>query len=229
MKKRLYHIIYRTLGILLVAMGMAITAGAQKSVTWIEAEQCDTTEFSVVDWPGDRYTWDIYRDSTVNFATTNGDVTPVPYFVNGMYQGSTVKVVGLQPGRYFLRVMVWDEVSCTNNLIVFGLDVIYNPPYAELYGDTACYGEPTTMKIVFTGTGPWNLTYTFGNGTTHLNLNGVTTPEVTVSIPPLPVGPTEFWILEVSDQCTVNNQIVERTKVIILPKPSNSRIYTSSP
>ena len=64
---------YRTLGTILVALTVA-TAAAQKPVQLIEVEKCETMEFSVVDWPGDRYTWDLYRDSTVNYAKAKGDV-----------------------------------------------------------------------------------------------------------------------------------------------------------
>ena len=110
--------------------------------------------------------------------------------------------------------------------MVFGLDVISNPPYAELYADTVCYGEPTTIRIVFTGTGPWSTKLYYGDGTTYVNLNGIAEPKYSVSIPPLPVDkPTEFWIMEVSDQCTVNGEIMERTTAIIMPKPRNSQIY----
>jgi hypothetical protein len=209
---------------------MSFSAMAQKAVPYYEISQCDTLELSVVEWPGDRYTWDLYVDSTVNFATQNGDITPVPYFVNDMYEGSTVQITGLTVGRYFARVMVWDEQNCTNNLMVFMFDIFEQKPYAELYGDSVCYGEPVKMKIVFTGTGPWEVIYTYGDGTTHLNLNGdigEKEKEFTPPIVALPVGPTEFWILEVKDQCTVNNEIVDKTVVHIYPRPRSSRIYVS--
>lgn len=213
---------------LLLLLLPAITTLAQKPVPYYELPQCDTLELSVVDWPGDRYTWDIYSDPSVNFATEKGDIGPVPFFVNDMYQGSTVQITGLPTGRYYARVMVWDEVQCTNNLMVFMFDVIEQLPYAELYGDSVCYGEPVKLRVVFTGTGPWDLIYTYGDGTVHLNINTDKTEyEFTPEIPALPVGPTEFFILQVTDQCTVNDQIVEKAVVHIYPRPSTSRIYVS--
>jgi hypothetical protein len=211
-------------------MLLSFSAMAQKAVPYYEVEQCDTIEFSVVDIPGlptDRYTWDLYRDSTVNFATEQGDVGPVPYFVNDMYQGSTVQVTGLEAGRYFLRVMIWNEEVCTNNLMVFMFDVTEHVPYAVLYADSVCYGEPTMLKVVFTGTGPWGAVVTYSDGTVALNLNGETENEVTRSIPPLPVGQTVFHIVQVSDKCTVNDQIVEKAVAHIYPRPRSSRIYVS--
>jgi len=205
------------------------TASAQKPVSYFQVDQCDTIELSVVDWPGDRYTWDIYRDSTVNFAKTNGDVTPVPYFVNGMYEGSTVQVVNLEAGRYFLRIMVWDDVMCTNNLLVFMLDVLENLPEAFLEGDSVCIGETAKVKVVLTGMGPWDVTYTYGDGTNVVNLNGVTESEFTVPMPMLPEGKTDVWVMEVVEDngvCRiVNSTPSQKVGVLIYPKPTNSKIY----
>lgn len=232
MKQRLPHINYRIPGILLAVLVMAFSALAQKEVTHIIAEECETIEFSVVEWPGDRYTWDLYADSSGNFAINKGDLEPVVYFEKGMYEGKTVRVLNLMPGSYFLRVMVWDEVPCTNNLLVFKLTILEHHPYAELYGDSLCYGEPIVLKIVFSGPGPWKLIYTYGDGTDHVNLNNdewiyENEFEFTPIIPPLPVGATDFWILQVTDQCKVEDQIVDKEVVRIFPKPSTSRIYVS--
>ena len=49
-----------TLGILLVVLAMG-NAMAQKPVPYFEVNHCDTLELGVVEWPGDRYTWDVYH------------------------------------------------------------------------------------------------------------------------------------------------------------------------
>lgn len=219
--------IRRTPGILLVLLTMA-TAMAQKPVQHIEVEQCETIEFSVVNWPGDRYTWDLYNKldwSYVNFAKQNGNVDPAGYFDKGMYQGSTVSVNWLDTGRYFLRVMVWDEVNCTNNLLVFSVDVLEHQLSAQVIADSACYGEPVVFKIILTGSGPWDLKYTYGNGTAVLNLNGVSEPEQTVSLPPLPAGQFDVWVTEIIDQCSQNLMPSDKGRIVIFPKPGNSKIY----
>lgn len=232
MKQRLIHIIFRLPGILLAVLGMSVTVVAQKPITHIIAEECEQIELSVVEWPGDRYTWDIYADSTTNFAQFKGDMDPALYFQKGMYEGATVTVENLPVGRYFVRVMVWDEVNCTNNLLVFMLDILEHIPYAELIGDSLCYGEPLKLKIVFSGPGPWKAIYTYGDGTDHINLNNdewiyESEYEFTPLIPPLPVGDTEFWILQVTDQCKVGDQVVDKQVVRIYPRPTNSKIYVS--
>ncbi len=227
MKQLFYNMIYRTLGILLVVLTVA-TAMAQKHISHIEVEQCETFEFSVVDWPGDRYTWDLYTElqwDSVNFATQKGNVEPGVYFEKGMYEGSTVRVNWLDPGKYFLRVMVWDEVGCTNNLLVFSVDVLEHKPEATVVGDSLCYGDPVVFKIVLTGMGPWDLKYTYGDGSASINLNGVVEPEQTVKLPPLPVGTTEVWVQEIIDQCSSNLIPSDRGRIVIFPKPVNSKIY----
>lgn len=215
------------LGILLVILTVA-PAMAQKPVQHIEVDQCESIEFSVVEWPGDRYTWDLYTElewDTVNFAQQNGNVPPVPFFDKGMYQGSTVTVNWLEPGRYFLRVMVYDEQTCTNNLLVFSVNVNEHKPEATVEGSEACYGDPVVFKIILTGMGPWDLTYTYGDGTAVVNLNGVMEPEQTVTLPPLPTGIFDVWVKTIIDQCTENLIPSEKGRVVIFPKPTNSKIY----
>ncbi len=228
MKHALLHIMYRTLGTFLVALTVA-TAAAQKPVQLIEVEKCETMEFSVVDWPGDRYTWDLYRDSTINYAKTKGDVDPASYFEKGMYQGSTVQVHWLDTGRYFLRVMVWNEIECTNNLILFRINVTEVIPMAEVYGDSTCVGDQSFVRIVFSGHGPWDFKYSYSsdaNGNTVQSVNFHTeSEELTIPMPPLPVGLTEVWVDEIITQCTINLIPSDRGRIMIYPKPAQSKIY----
>jgi len=218
-------------GLLLLLLFLTVaTAIAQKPLLYFEVEKCETLEFSVHNIPGDRYTWDIYRDSTVNFATEKGDVDPVTYFENSHYEGSTVRVNWLDAGRYFVRLMVWDEVNCTNNLLVYLVDVRETPLMAEITGDSLCFGDLALVKIVLTGRGPYDLTYTYvsnGNGANEVNVNlvGLVEEEFTVALPPLPVGITEVWVQQIIDECTENLVPSEKARVVIFPKPVQSRIY----
>ncbi|MBK6281829.1 MAG: hypothetical protein IPF54_03425 [Draconibacterium sp.] len=226
MKRTLLHIMYRTLGTLLVALTVS-KATAQIPVQHVEAYQCETIEFSVVNWPGDRYTWDLFSDQDwlkVNFATEKGNVDPALYFEKGMYEGSNVHVNWLENGLYFLRVMVWDETTCSNDLLVFKVDVLEHELNATLQGDSVCYGELAVFKIILTGMGPWDLKYTFGDGTATLNLNGITEPKQTVYLPPLPAGQFDVWVTEIIDQCSQNLIPSEKARIVIYPKPANSQI-----
>ena len=231
MKQLIYHIMRRIPGILLAVLAVA-SAVAQKPVMHIVVSRHDTIQFSVVDWPGDRYTWDIYDDPTVNFALENDRLDPALYFVNGMYEGHSVQVTNLPAGFYFVRVMVWDEENCTNNLLVYSIEVL-EVPEADLYGDEACFGDPTFLRVVLTGVGPWDIIYTDGMEDKSVNLIGQPGEEQEIRIHPRPMDPTdemiirEYWINYIKDHGTggENFEESERAKIIIYPLPSNSRIY----
>lgn len=228
MKQLSYHIIRISLGIFLVLFTVA-NAKAQRPVPSIEVTQCGTIQFMVDEMPGDEYTWDLFQDSLGNFAVNNGDMDADIYFEEGMDRGAIVRVNNLPIGSYFLRIMAWDEISCTNNLMLFRMDVI-EPPPPIMYGDSLCIDDVPVINIVFSGTGPWDFEYTYGEGVNAVNLMGHTDdPEVAVPIlTPLTVGTHKIWIMEVNDACEVNSYEEDRaprTGIVIYPKPTKSKIY----
>lgn len=232
MKKLIYHIIRLAL-VLIPAMLTVAPAMAQKPVQHIVVNQHDTIEFSVQYWPGDDYTWDIYDDPSLNFALENDRLDPALYFVNGDYRGSTVYVTNLPPGMYYLRVMVWDEVNCTNNLLLFTLEVLAVPD-ADLYGMEACFGDPTYLQVVFTGVGPeWDIIVTDGMVDHAVNLNGDPGEVMDIEIPMLNMTPAdkiiikEMWITYIKDHGTGGENFApsDSAKIIVYPIPSNSKIY----
>lgn len=207
----------------------------ENTTAQIVVDQCDTMVFSVVSRPSideSHFIWGIYEasDSPTDVLDPAGTIGPVPYFVNDQYAGRTVKVTGLDPGKYYVRIHVWDEVSCTDNIEMHLMEVIETPPLAEIFGDSLCEGLVPIIRIVFTGLGPWDVRYTYGNESNEVNLMGIVEPELTIPIMyPLPVGETEFWIMEVVENngvCrVVNSTDSEKAKVVIFPKPVNSPIY----
>lgn len=234
MKKLIHHIIYSALGIFLVVLTVA-NAGAQ-----IVVEECDTMEFSVVSRPNipeTHFVWGIYEasDTPTDVLDPAGTLDPALYFVDGMYasgEGSTVKVTNLPPGSYYVRIHVWDEVSCTDNVEMYVMEVLEKEIDFELVADSVCIGDPTTVRIIFSGVGPYIIHYTIGDQVTPsvFNLNGeVVGPEISIPITELlPEGETSFWIMEVSDDCKVQSYEVDerpRTGIMIYPKPEQSRIY----
>lgn len=211
----------------MVLLAVAMSAMAQKPIVHIEVNQCETIEFSVQEMAGDRYVWGIFSDSESNFAHDDNLWEPVPYFENGMYEGSTVTVNGLDPGRYFVRIMVWDETNCTNNLLIYMLDILKELPTATVEDAEACIGEPTFVKIVLTGKGPWDVVYTVNDEVFAVNLPGIVDPKHTISLPALPKGEHKLWIMEVTDACSVNSYEVDPPtgRIVIYPKPVSSKIY----
>lgn len=226
MKRLIAHIIYLTLGILPVVLTV------ENTTAQIVVDQCETMVFSVTSRPSiddTHFVWAIYNssESPTDVLDPTGSLDPATTFVDGQYAGRTVEVTNLEPGKYYVRIHVWDEISCTDNIEMYLLEVTENKPTAELIGDSLCIGETAEIKIIFTGIAPYDVVYTYGDGTDWVNLTGIVEDEVTIPIPMLPVGTTEYWIMEVSDDCTVNSYVADPNKVgvLIYPKPVSSQIY----
>ena len=232
MKRLIYHIIRLALGIIPVVLTVA------PAMAQIVVDQCDTMEFSVTSRPSideSHFVWAIYNSSETptDVLDPTGALDPAITFVDGQYAGRTVEVTGLEPGKYYVRIHVWDEVACTDNVEMYVMDVIETVPEIVLEGDSVCIGEPTSIRIIFTGVGPYEIDYSYGDALTGnvVNMNGVIVdgPEVTIPImDPLPVGPTTFWIMKVSDDCKVYTYEEDErpsTGILIYPIPKHSRIY----
>ena len=230
MKRKFQHII------ILALILLSVFAAVEKSAAKVVVEQCDTMEFSVTSRPNiddTHFVWGIYNssDGPTDVLDPAGTLDPAIHFVDGQYAGRSVKVVGVEPGRYYVRIHVWDEISCTDNIEMYVMDVIEVIPEVELYGDSVCVGEAATVRIVFSGVGPYNIEYGFGDENTGnvINLNGtVTGPEVTIPLTGLPAGPQTFWIISIEDDCRAYEYPIDERPtvvVIIYPKPRNSQIY----
>ncbi len=239
MQKGVFYIFSGLRGIFPAGIAVLLSvmlAAAQKPVQHIVMDQCESYIFGAVEMPGDRYTWHLYHEldwDEVNFAQDAPNVDPTPYFDDGNYQTDanhpSVKVSGLEPGDYFLKLVVWDEVECTNNLVVFRITVEEKLPTVVLEEQEGCYGDVVEMKFILTGTGPWKLFYSYSDGVASVNLNGTTEdPEFFWTIPPTDPGEIEVWVTAIIDQCTSNffgAGEEPRGRVIINPLPKSSDIY----
>ena len=168
--------------------------------------------------------WDLYLDSTVNFANTDGDVI-IPdeaYFEDGIDNAPTVNVTWMEPGKYFIRVMAWDSVACTNNLEILIITVLESLPTVTLEGDSVCIGDPAQLTFNLTGEAPWTVTYT--DGTDSWQFTTSDNAHV-IDINPGPTTTTEYWVTEITDAYGTNTEPSEKVKIIIYPKPSSSKIY----
>lgn len=232
MKHLIYHISKWIPGIILVLLTVA-NASAQ-----IVVDQCDTMEFSVTSRPSideTHFVWAIYNSSTapVDVLDPATSLDPAISFVDGQYAGRTVKVTGLDAGRYYVRIQVWDEVNCTDNVEMYVMEVVQTPIDFELVADSVCIGEPTSVKIIFTGVGPYTMDFSYGDALTGnvVNMNGIIVDGPEFSIPitkPLPAGETKFWVMRVTDGCRVNSYETDtapNTGIMIYSKPNQSKIY----
>lgn len=231
MNRLIYHIILRFLGILPGVMTVAF-ASAQKPVEIFQIDQCDELTLSIQEYPGDRYVWDIYSQPVPNFATQEGDMDPEIFFLGGINTGPTVTIDQRLPaGRYFVRIMAWAEANsnCTNNLLIFILDIKERLPVAEINNTNEfCQGDAyQEIRINVVGRGPWDLVYSWDpEGKEILTLEGNVDPVYYLPIPYKSPGRHSLWVMEVRDGCSVNTyEFPQEIEVIIHPKPRTSGIY----
>lgn len=213
--------IARNLAISIILMwSLALTSVKAQTVVY----QGETTTLEVVQVPGESYIWELYQDSTVDFAIEPGDCpASLASFVGGNI-GSSVQVVWLEPGVYFYKVTALNITGCTNNLDVGRIEVIEALPTATITPpdpDWLCVGESVFLEVVLTGTGPWDLTYT--DGTSTQTITGITEEKYMLEVKPK--SPTQYWITEVKNSYGVNNKPSAKVWLIVYPKPESSTIY----
>jgi gliding motility-associated-like protein len=95
-----------------------------------------TTTLEVVQVPGDTYVWDLYNDSTVNFATVSGACPVTSAAFTGGNTGPKVNVAWLQEGVYFFKVTARNASGCTNNLKIGKVKVVPLNVEAVISGTT---------------------------------------------------------------------------------------------
>lgn len=189
----------------------------------------ETKVISIEVGPGETSSWELYSDSTVNFATTPGDPSPdYAEFVGGT-TSTTVTILWKEPGIYFYKVTTYDITGCTNNLAVGKIRVLEELPTATVTSTAICIGETATLTVEFTGTAPWSFTYT--DGTTTKTVTGITTNRYELVIAPNPKTTTEYTITSVTDKWGTNHYLVDPPKVVqeVNPKPDSSPIYRYGP
>ena len=231
MNRLIYNIILRFLGILPGVLTVAF-ASAQKPVDIIQIDQCDELSLSIQEYPGDRYVWDIYSEPVSNFALEDSDLDPQIYFLGGINTGPAVTIDQKLPaGRYFIRIMAWAEANnnCTNNLLIFILDIKERLPVAEIdESNEFCQGdEHHEIRINVVGHGPWNMVYSWDpEGKEILTLEGNVDPVYYLPIPFKSPGNHSLWIMQVSDGCSVNTyEVPQEVEIKIHPRPKTSGIY----
>jgi hypothetical protein len=186
--------------------------------------QGETTTLEVIEVPGESYIWELYQDSTVDFAIVPGDCPPShANFVSGN-TGPSVQISWLEPGIYFYKITALNITGCTNNLTVGRIEVVEALPTATISPpdpDWLCVGESVFLEIVLTGTGPWDFTYT--DGTQTQTISGITEPNYLLEVHPK--APTQYWITEVRNQHGVNDKPSAKVWLIVYPRPVSSQIY----
>ncbi len=220
--KRFAHIVLRLVLVFIPVLMFLAQARAQGDTVCVG----QTSKWSVVEVPGNTYTWELYDDVTgINLAVIPGNCPPSEaFFVGGVNTGDSVEVMCLVPGTYFIKVTATD--SCTNNIKVGEILVEECLSYAILLDPgEVCAGDTAMMTVEITGApGPWVITFT--DGTTTWTQPVPVSPFTFPLIPtPTVPGNYQYWITSVSNPYMTNNTPGPPVTLIVKPKPVTSPIY----
>jgi hypothetical protein len=230
MIRLLYIARYQALAVLLLMLSALAPAIAQNVVYQTVVYQGETTELGVEQMPGDTYVWDIYNDSTVNFATATGTAVADGQveFVSGNI-GATVSVLWKTPGVYFYKVTAMDITGCTMNLRVGIVRVLPSLPTAviEVNPLEICIGEWAELTVTFTGKAPWSfrLQEKDNDGTRVVEYSGVNDANNPYTIRINPSMTTEYTVIEVTDARAVQKKPSNSVILTVNPLPVSSPIY----
>ncbi|TRZ70065.1 MAG: hypothetical protein D4R97_08865 [Bacteroidetes bacterium] len=189
-----------------------------------------TFPLSVIEVPGDTYTWELYNEVTgVNFAAVPGNCPAgEAFFTGGINTGTTVNVTWLKPGIYFFKVTAVRE-GCTNNLKVGKMTVLESLTTAILAVNPGeiCTGETANLSVTFTGNEPWSfkLQIKDQNGTTVQEFTGISASNNPFMIPVGPTVTTEYTVIEVTDSLGVQKDPSTSVSLTVNLLPRSSRIY----
>lgn len=186
--------------------------------------QGETTPFAVEEVSGYSYEWELYSDGTVNLATVPGNCPKTSAEFVGGNIGASVKVKWIEPGIYYFKLTIWNVTGCGKNIRIGEMEVLSSIPTAVILPpdpEGICAGETALLEVVFTGTGPWDLTYT--NGTNSVTVTGITDSNYLLSVSPEIT--TQYWVTEVRDQHGTNTETSEKVLLHIDPLPVTSQIF----
>lgn len=223
MKKFLYIARFPASAVLLL-MWMALAPAMAQNVT----NKNETTDLDIEPKPGETYSWELYSDSTLNFAVATGVTTSASYaeFVGGN-TGAKVSVKWKEVGTYFFKITAWNTTGCTNNIEIGKMKVLPPLPEGTITTTPVCSGDPVKLKIDLTEVGPWSLTYT--DGTTIWTEKNITSTPWEVTVTPGPGVDTEYWILTVTNPNGTNKRPSPKVMQVIYPAPKSSVIYLHEP
>ena len=223
MIRLLYIARYPALAVLLLLL-LALAPAKAQNVT----NKNEITDLSVNEVPGEVYIWELYSDSTLDFALTPGVTTSDAYFeFVGSNNGAIVQVLWKEIGTYFFKVTAWNASGCTDNISVGIMKVKPPLPVGTLTTVAICSGDPAKLTVDLTEVGPWSFTYTDGTST-WTETNVLTTPWV-VTVNPGPMINTDFWITSVTNPNGTNIRPSPKVTQIVYPKPRSSVIYLYEP
>jgi hypothetical protein len=146
--------------------------------------------------------WDFtYTDGTTPVTITG--VAASPY---------TLNVAPTATSTYSISSV--KNTTCTGNATGTAVVLINNVPTAKLNGSSnICSGDVADVKLLLTGTSPWDISYT--DGTSSKSITGITTSSYTINVSPTS---TKIYSIEsVSDKICSGTVSGNDTVIVNLP------------
>jgi hypothetical protein len=183
-------------------------------------------QLSVVQVPGDVYTWSLYSDvNGIDFVKDPGNCPAASAYFTSGNTGSTVDVTWLKPGVYFYTVKAV-RPGCSSNLKVGKMIVTDALPTATILPPTpVCAGEKATLTIELTGEAPWSIDVS--DGTTTTTYSGITSSPFTLTVSP--TATTSYTVTRVSDSNGENLIPSNTVTLVVKPRPVTSPIIQYGP
>ena len=228
MIRSLYIVRYKALAVLLLLL-LALAPAMAQNVVY----QGQTTQLSVDQKPGDTYEWELYNDSTVNFAQVNGVTSATYADIVGGNNTAIVNVQWKEPGEYFFKVTARNAAGCTNNLKIGKMRVRPSLPKAHLdiNPKEICVGESAELIVTFSGNAPWGMKLQAKdkNGIIVSDYSGIDAFGNPLRIPVNPITTTEYMVIEVSNEFGVQTNPSNSVILTVHPLPQKTGIYLKKP
>lgn len=131
-------IIIHTANLFLMTISFLLLTAPAKTQTIVN--QGKITSLSVKEVPGYFYEWELYTDSTINFALVPGNCPVTSANLLNGNKGSQVSVQWLKTGIYFFKITAHDPNNCAMNLKIGIVKVIPPEVRAVITGDSVIGG-----------------------------------------------------------------------------------------
>jgi hypothetical protein len=228
MIRLLYIARYKALAVLLLLLLALAPAMAQNVVL-----QGDITKLDIEPNPGDTYEWELYRDSTVNFAVVPGDCPVSDADFVGGNTGAVVRVEWKEPGNYFFKVTAHNAAGCTNNLKIGKMKVRPSLPKAKIVinPEEICDGESAELNVTFSGKAPWSMKLQAKDksGITVTDYPAINATDNPLKIPVNPKTTTEYTVIEVTNVYGTQTDPSNSVILTVHPLPQKTPIYLKKP
>ncbi|MBK7174406.1 MAG: PKD domain-containing protein, partial [Bacteroidales bacterium] len=172
-----------------------------------DADACEGTPYTVTGSSASNYSSLLWSHNGLGNLTGASTINP------------TYTAAAGESGNVILTLKAFSNAPCTDSIVDQMMLDIYPLPTAVLSGGTAvCEGDTAMLTIEFTGTAPWNVTYS--NGAASTTISNITASPYLFSVI-APVGSINYTLTALTDShCAATAaQLSGSALIIVHPTP----------